>query len=61
VSNRDGWVYDFDASRLDLRIRRLIETYNGEVDRWKRAGRPKDIDGFVLDDDKKITDVCDEG
>ena len=53
VTNRDNWVYDFNRF-LEQRIVRLIEKYNSEVDRWKRAGEPKDIDSFVLYDDTKI-------
>jgi predicted helicase len=46
-TNRDEVVYDFDAERLDERIQRFIEDYNAEVDRYRRAGRPADVDGFV--------------
>jgi predicted helicase len=53
-TNRDDWVYDFDAYVLSRRIMRLIETFNSEIDRWKRAGEPGDIDGFVLYDDTQI-------
>ena len=53
-TNRDNWVYDFDRQSLVQKVTRFIETYNGEVDRWKRAGEPDDIDNFVLYDDTKI-------
>jgi predicted helicase len=36
-SNRDEWVYDFSAISLAEKISRFIETYNAEVDRWKRS------------------------
>jgi predicted helicase len=32
----------------------MIETYNAEVSRWIRAGRPENIDHFVLADGRQI-------
>ena len=54
VTNRDNWVYDFNKASLVQKVTRFIEAYNSEVDRWKRAGEPKDIDSFVYYDDTKI-------
>ncbi len=53
-TNRDDWVYDFSCSGLIEKVMRLIETYNGEIDKWKRAGEPEDIDNFVTYEDAKI-------
>ncbi len=53
-TNRDSWMYDFDASKLAIKARSMIETYNSELSRWMRAGSPKDIDTFVLADERKI-------
>ena len=44
---RDQQVYDFDRTTLAKRVRQLSEDYNAEVDRYKRAGKPGSIDGFV--------------
>ncbi|MBC8134909.1 MAG: N-6 DNA methylase, partial [Fibrella sp.] len=46
-TNRDEVVYDFDSNKLANRTKRFIEAYNAEVDRYKRAGSPNDIDNFV--------------
>lgn len=46
-TNRDDVVYDFDADALKARVRQFIEAYNYEVDRYKRAGKPSDVDNFV--------------
>jgi predicted helicase len=46
-SNRDYVVYDFIAARLTKRILEFAEDYNAEVDRYRRAKRPEDIDNFV--------------
>jgi predicted helicase len=54
VTNRDDWVYDFDQEVLSIRTKRMIETYNAEIDRWRRIGEPQDIDSFVLSDDTRI-------
>lgn len=46
-TTRDEVVYDFDRDVLTGQVRQFIEDFNGEVDRYKRAGRPKDVDNFV--------------
>ncbi len=53
-TNRDSWMYDFDEERLTLKVKSMIETYNTEISRWIRVGSPKDIDSFVLSDEKRI-------
>ncbi len=53
-TNRDTWAYDFSSTALTEKITRLVDTYNNEVDRWKRSGQPKEIDNFVTSDEKKI-------
>lgn len=53
-TNRDSWMYDFDSKRLGDKASRMIETYNAEIARWTRAGSPKEIDNFVINDDSKI-------
>jgi hypothetical protein len=47
-------MYDFDMNRLISKASGMIDTYNAEIDRWIRAGSPKDIDNFVLNDESKI-------
>ena len=46
-TNRDTEVYDFARETLILRSRNMVNTYNIEVDRYTREGRPKDVDSFV--------------
>ena len=53
-TNRDAWVYCFDEEQLADQVRRSIETYNSEIDRWKRAKIPKDVDSFVINDESKL-------
>lgn len=53
-TNRDDWVYDFNQTSLEEKVKRTIEAYNSEIDRWKQEGRPSDIDNFVLYDDTKL-------
>lgn len=53
-TNRDNWMYDFNADKLAIKASSMIETYNAEISRWIRADCPRDIDGFVLDDETKI-------
>ena len=53
-TSRDVWAYCFDEEQLADKAGQCIEAYNSEVDRWKRVGRPKDIDSFVDSDETKI-------
>jgi predicted helicase len=53
-TNRDEWAYDFHATNLKAKIERFTETYNGEVDRWKRRNNDTTkIDDFVSYDDSR--------
>ncbi|HVG43394.1 MAG TPA: type ISP restriction/modification enzyme [Longimicrobium sp.] len=54
VTNRDWWVYDFADEPLARRMEALAAEYNAEVDRWMRAGRPPEVDAFVLKDERRI-------
>ena len=49
-TNRDDVVFDFQRDALETRVRQFIENYNSELDRYKRAGQPKEIDAFVNND-----------
>ncbi len=55
VTSRDAWVYNYSTSELVENVRRLIENYNAEVDRWLSADRdsiePKD---FVSTDSTRL-------
>ena len=54
-TNRDIWTYDFNRSALITKIKRFIETYNSEIDRWKRRGNSSiTVDDFVTNDEAKI-------
>ena len=53
-TTRDAWVYSFSRRSLVDNVTRFTETYNAEVDRWFRSGKPADLDGFVITDDQKI-------
>jgi len=46
-TNRDSLVYDFRKAPLKSKVKEFIERFDGEVDRYVRSGRPKDIDSFV--------------
>ena len=56
-TNRDAWVYNFSRDVLMKNIQRMSETYNTEVDKWKRRAdqRQTNIDDFVVYDDTKIS------
>jgi len=55
ATTRDAWVYDFGKAALAEKVERMIEAYNGEVDRWKRRGGSSvAVDDFVAYDDTRI-------
>lgn len=47
-------MYDFNAENLARKASRMIETYNAELARWQRVGKPVDIDSFVIADEAQI-------
>ncbi len=49
-TNRDGWVYDFQKSLLERKVKKLIHNYNLEVARFSQEGKVQDIDQFVNND-----------
>ncbi|TMC21830.1 MAG: TIR domain-containing protein [Chloroflexi bacterium] len=54
-TNRDQWAYDYNHEKLTIKIQRFTDTYNSEVDRWKRRGNTTlKTDEFVTYDDTKI-------
>ena len=54
-TNRDTWAYNFDRNALTENIQQMTETYNMEIDRWKRReNRAVIVDDFVLPDETKI-------
>ena len=55
-TSRDPWAYNFNRHALTENMSRTIQTYNEEVDRWKRRGElDTNVDNFVVYDDKKIS------
>ena len=54
-TNRDSWVYNFNRNALTENMSRMIDTYNAEVQRWRRPeNRGLNVDDFVDNDDTKI-------
>ncbi|MBX5457291.1 MAG: TIR domain-containing protein [Thermogemmatispora sp.] len=54
-TNRDIWVYDFQQAALEQKVKRLIETYNGELARWqRRTDKTLPLDRFLINDERQI-------
>lgn len=51
-SNNDDLVYDFDTAQLTKRSKRMVEAYHAELDRWRRAKKPENLEGFLRVDPK---------
>ncbi|MGP0060504.1 MAG: type ISP restriction/modification enzyme [Beijerinckiaceae bacterium] len=57
VTNRDEWVYDVDQRSLERKVRRFIDVYEAERERWKSEGRPKLTAGWVSREIKWTTEL----
>lgn len=57
ITCRDAWAYNFTRKVLTENILQMSETYNTEVDRWKRQKNQRkiNVDDFVVYDDTKIS------
>jgi predicted helicase len=54
-TNRDDWVYSFDAVSLGHRMHETTEVYNSELQKWQaRTRKSVRLDDFVLYDDRKL-------
>jgi predicted helicase len=57
-TNRDDWVYNFSRQALEANMRRMIDNYNAEVDRYAAAcaGQPQktNVDDVVDSDPRRI-------
>ena len=54
-TNRDAWAYNFNRNVLAENISGMIDTYNAEVDRWKRrVNWDENVDDFVVSGEAKI-------
>ena len=45
-TNSDFYVYDFDRLSLIDRSRKMVDSFNVELDRWKREGKTRHIEGL---------------
>lgn len=58
ATSRDDWAYNFSRSALEANMRRMIENYNAEVDRYAAAcanqAKKPDVDAVVDNDPKRI-------
>lgn len=53
-SNRDAWVYGHDRAEVLRRAEILVDTYNGDLGRWRAAGAKGDLDALVTRDETRI-------
>ncbi len=56
-TSRDAWAYNFNRNILTANVQQMSETYNTEVDRWKRQKNQREInvDSFVVSDTAKVS------
>ena len=53
-SCNDSLVYDFNADRLTARGKKMVESYNAELDRWRRSHRPEPLEKFLRVDARVV-------
>ena len=53
-TTRDDWLYNFTTVELEENVKRLIENYNSEVNRWLESDRKQSVDAFVRNDPLSI-------
>ena len=56
-TSRDAWTYNFSRNILTGNVQQMSDTYNTEVDRWKRQENQRgiNIDSFVVSDTAKVS------
>jgi predicted helicase len=54
-TQRDAWAYNSSPSKLAKNMRRMIDFYNDEVDRYIKADLPANTDSFIDWDAKRIS------
>jgi predicted helicase len=54
LTNNDSACYDFDRQKLEARAGVMVEEFNSDLDRWRRHGRPKQLEGWLRIDPKKL-------
>ncbi len=61
VTNRDAWCYNASKTAVEANMKRMIDFYNAEVDRFDAAHaglgkkeREAEVDGFINTDSSKI-------
>jgi predicted helicase len=54
ISNGDAYVYNYDKELLLSLYKGMVENYNIEYDRWRRAGCPNEIEEFIIVDETKL-------
>ena len=53
-TNRDAWCYNYRVATVRASMRKTVQTYLSERERWREAGRPKDVKAFLTKDEKII-------
>jgi predicted helicase len=57
ATNRDEWVYDFNPSSLEKKVRYFIQFYNEECERWITSDKSEKINDFVRRDIKWTSEL----
>jgi predicted helicase len=50
-SNSDAYVYDFSDDALIRRAKAMVDNYSEELERWRKNGRPRNVERFLKVDE----------
>ena len=54
VTARDEWVYDFDKTQLEKKVKYFITEYNKFVELWEKSDKSENIHDFIYSRNKTI-------
>ncbi len=54
-TSRDSWNYNFSLNKLKANIKKSVDFFNSELDRYQKTSKSKNILSFVNKDQKKIS------
>lgn len=54
-TNRDAWCYNASRTKLERNMRRMIDFYNSEVDRFQASDKKQRVEDFINTDPKRMS------
>ncbi|MCU4398316.1 DEAD/DEAH box helicase [Acinetobacter junii] len=55
ATGRDAWIYNSSKSKLEYNVKRFIDFYNSEINRYSNSDKKVEIEKFITIDTSKIS------